>query len=581
MNDVGNWAARGMLRFQPDEADMDWLLIGRGARLDQLSELGQAAGTTPNYPTGHIDDSDYREPDIIAAKNRLEAACPTCTAEEITARMAKEIAENLDSAPKAGDYNRTGDTTMDTWGVSLSGDIGLGDSIRLKTVTAFDSYDRFRDEDFDFTSETLFESVTDDDGWQAYQELTLTGELDEYPFSWEAGGYMLAEQLESFSDFYTGKPPLNVDFTSNSTQHFNQDLWSFGIYAGFNWEFLDDFRLEGGVRYNWEKKEFSLAVNEGRGARFNSLEDSRVWQAPTGTISLIYQPSDDVSVYWKYSRGWKGGQFNASSIGVGTPTPPAEPETVDSWEIGMNGYFAEGRLGLSASLFYYKYDQYQVFIVEDNLGAFPQLQIINANAAEVYGGELEAQYEPLADLVPEAFDQLKLTARLGWLESEFLDFTNTQLRTVPAFGGRPPSTATLPVTVDFSGNQLINAPRFKLSLGAEWSFLLGSLGTLTPRYDGAWSDDIFFDATEGRGSVNPQGDTLLPEFAVGQTAFWLHNLSLQYRTPKENVELTGWVRNLTDKSYKTFAFDAVNFGSVVVSFVGEPRTYGLSLSLYF
>jgi iron complex outermembrane receptor protein len=355
-------------------------------------------------------------------------------------------------------------------------------------------------------------------------------------------------------------------------------MWSFLIYAGFNWEFLDDFRLEGGVRYNWEKKDFMFGLNEGRGKGEGVIHDDRVWQAPTGTLSLIYHPRDDVSVYWKYSRGWKGGHFNSSTLQLDTPTPPAEPETIDAWEIGMNGYLAGGRLGLSAALFYYKYDQYQVFIVEDNLGAFPQLQVINANEAEVYGAEVEARVEPLAGLVPEAFDQLLLTARFGWLESEFLDFTNSQLRQFTLPGRR---VATLPLLIDFTGNQLINAPRFKLSLGAEWSFPLGSFGTITPRYDGAWSDDIFFDATEGRGSVNVEGTTVLPDFAIGQPAFWLHNLSLQYSTPKANVELTAWVRNLTDEVYKTFAFDAVNFGNVVVNYVGEPRTYGLSLSFYF
>jgi iron complex outermembrane receptor protein len=359
-------------------------------------------------------------------------------------------------------------------------------------------------------------------------------------------------------------------------------MWSFLIYAGFNWEFLDDFRLEGGVRYNWEKKDFMFGLNEGRGKGEGVIHDDRVWQAPTGTLSLIYHPRDDVSVYWKYSRGWKGGHFNSSTLQLDTPTPPAEPETIDAWEIGMNGYLAGGRLGLSAGLFYYKYDQYQVFIVETNLGAFPQLQIINANAAQVYGAEVEARVEPLAGLVPEAFDQLLLTARFGWLESEFLDFSNTELRQLST--GRPPNPPnprTLPITLDFSGNQLINAPRFKLSLGAEWSFFLGSLGSITPRWDGAWSDDIFFDATEGRGAPNAEGTTVLPEFAVGQPAFWLHNLSLKYRTPKADVELTAWVRNLTDEMYKTFAFDGSNFGNVVVNYVGEPRTFGLSLSFYF
>src|SRR3990172_7653390 len=45
VNNVGNWAARGVFRFQPSAADMDWVLNLHGCKVDQLSTLGQALGT--------------------------------------------------------------------------------------------------------------------------------------------------------------------------------------------------------------------------------------------------------------------------------------------------------------------------------------------------------------------------------------------------------------------------------------------------------------------------------------------------------------------------------------------------------
>ena len=50
-------------------------------------------------------------------------------------------------------------------------------------------------------------------------------------------------------------------------------------------------------------------------------------------------------------------------------------------------------------------------------------------------------------------------------------------------------------------------------------------------------------------------------------------------SPAGNIEVAAWVRNLMDKRYKTYAFDASFFSRVVVNFVGEPRTIGLDLSI--
>ena len=58
-------------------------------------------------------------------------------------------------------------------------------------------------------------------------------------------------------------------------------------------------------------------------------------------------------------------------------------------------------------------------------------------------------------------------------------------------------------------------------------------------------------------------------------------MRLAYRTPSGNIELAGFVRNLVDKEYKTFGFDGSTFNDVTIYFVGEPRTYGVSLTTTF
>jgi len=419
----------------------------------------------------------------------------------------------------------------------------------------------------------LFETVAADEAWQFSQELRLSGELADTPLRWEAGGYYLMEELEALMESYLFDP------AQDRLRDYQQDTWSFAFYAGFSWDFFDDLTLEGGIRYNWERKDFDFTLDRPNltGAARRTVT-SRTWQAPTGTISLTYRFAEDASVYWKYSRGWKGGHFNASAQ-IARDVSPAEPETIDAFEAGLRGRWLDGRLALGLALFYYLYADYQVFVVEDDLGAPPAYQIINANDAEVYGAEFDLRAEPLVGWVPQALDQLVLTGRLGWLESQFLDFSNEIFRSVVLDWGPPTVSKTVGIQVDYSGNQLINSPRLKASLSAEWTIDLGRWGAWIPRYDFAWSDDVFFDATEGHGSPDEFGNVYLPDYTAGQRAFWLHNARLAYRTPGGNIEVAAWVRNFTDEVYKTFAFDASTFSDVVINYVGEPRTWGVSLSV--
>ena len=44
---------------------------------------------------------------------------------------------------------------------------------------------------------------------------------------------------------------------------FTQDTDSAGGYGSFEFDFWDDFTLDGGFRYNWEKKDFDMRITGG------------------------------------------------------------------------------------------------------------------------------------------------------------------------------------------------------------------------------------------------------------------------------------------------------------------------------
>jgi len=635
VNDIDNWGARGTLLFEPTPT-MSWLFNAHGSRRDELSRLGQAYGTNGFFcangdiencgllfPNGsRIDDvlggtqglgtETYQTREVRA---RLQQLAPclkgipgfpngTCdsgpqqaenlallNAAKLT--VAKELAEDLDARPWEGDFNicsreqdanplrpgvqckkNAGKTINDTWGLYLKGDIELPWELRLTSTSGFDSYDRFIDTDLDFSPQTLFQIETDDDGWQATQDLRLQGTLgDEVSLRWDVGGWLLREHLDVVVTNDLGRNSI----FGVGQRDYTQDVWSAAGYASLAFDLGYDFTLDGGFRYNWEQKklDFSLTFAAFSQPFLEKLNES--WDAPTGTVRLTYRFRDDTHVFWKYTRGWKPGTFNATSAlsrdfftGVAlADVSTATPETIDSFETGLRGSWFDGRLDLEAALFYYAYSDYQIFTAQQFEGGQPEFVILNADDAEVYGAEVSAVLEPWIG----AF----LTARFGWIESQFLDFVQLQQERV-TLGNQQ---VTVNRELQNTGNNLLNVPRFTFSITAEQTLEIGAWGSVTARYDGAWTDTTYYDATQGRGIPNVQNVQFLPKNTIAQPEFWLHNLTVTYRTPNSRIELAGWVRNLANESYKTFAFDGSTFNNTSIYFVGDPRTYGGTLTVHF
>jgi len=633
VNNLDNWGARGTLLFQPT-LDMTWLLNAHGSRRDELSRLGQSYGTTGTYcadgdvencgfpgqpkmctaPAENVGNACSVDSDCNSPGNVSDGACTsqvqgvlggtqnvggagyqprevvqrleniddcfkgvpgkprgTCDDPENRASsnaakitVAQELAESLDSKPWEGDFNRTGPTTNDTWGVYLKGDMVLPLGMQFTSVTGYDTYDRVIDIDLDFSPETLFQIITDDEGWQIMQDARLEGEIgEEAPLRWDIGGWFLREQLDVLVTNNFGQ---NTNLAIGA-RDYTQDLWSAAGYASAAFDFWDDFTLDGGFRYNWERKKLDYTLVTGfLPPLVEKLDES--WDAPTGTVRLTYRFREDTHVFWKYTRGWKPGTFNAtSSLAQGVSV--ADREKIDSFEAGVRGSWFDGRLGLDGSVFYYSYTDYQLFTAQQFSGGQPEFVIINADEAEVYGAEVDAVARPWTG----AF----VNVRFGWLESQFLDFVQIQ-QEIQAVGN---VQTTVNRELQNTGNDLLNSPQFKVSLTAEQTFPFGRWGSFTARYDAVWTDKTYFDATEGQGIPNARNVNFLPKQTISQPAFWLHNFRLSYRPAGGRFEIAGWVRNLTDEVVKTFAFDGSTFTDTTIYFVGDPRTYGLTVAVNF
>ena len=382
------------------------------------------------------------------------------------------------------------------------------------------------------------------------------------------------EDLDVFNVFDTPRSGINFD------QTYWQKTYGLAIFGTGEWDFLSDrFTLGGSIRYNWEYKEFGVLSRAfarvfvpGLGFRRGEVEanngvESDVFEGFAGGLSLTYHFTDERNIFAKVSRGWKPGHFNGGAVFSGQIIEPVDPETVDSFEVGLRSAWFDALLMVDLTAFYYDYQDLQVFQLEQDSRGFPIQQLVNAQEAEVYGVELDLHAVP--------FEGLDLRYHMALLESEYGEFGQTIFVTGPRQpGGRP---IIRRIDIDYSGNRLIGSPVLALGGAVEYAFPVGWFGELVPRFSFSYKSKVFFDPAEGKGA---QQD--LPDDTIAQDGYWLVHTGLMWRSPGQRLELTGWVRNITDEHYKVTAFDVTTRPfQFVLDVYGAPRTYGLTVSTYF
>lgn len=562
-NNIDNYALRGQLLWETDApgGDMEWLLNAHGGR-----SLGQAW----QYQNFGVKFSgvQFLAPDVSVPQ-------PILNPETGQVQRSRDSSGYIDDDgdPWAGDYNVQGPETLDLWGTFLRGTWNFDNGYKLESITGYEAHKRYVMEDADAGPSQTSSSIYNDTSWQATQELRVSGAIDA-PVSfgddveWVVGGFFLKQDLEVDNE-YEGTPGSPLQFIQ-----YEQELRAMAVYGMATWVFLENFELQGGVRQNWEQKTFSLRAFTELGNIVNSKIGSEQgtftgWGA---NVTLAWQVLPDAELAIKYNRGWKGGHFNGGAFDSYSLISPVRPEVVDSFELNARSRWFDGRLILNGAFFLYDYQDLQVFQLEQTPKGFTIDQLINANDARVYGVEVDMQAEPI--------DGLNMEFHFAWLNSYYLDFQNELEFTIQT--GKPRyERINFTYDFDYSGNPLIAAPKFALAGAVDYSIALPrigntDLGFLTPRVSYTWRDEIFFDACSGRGSM-----CNFPRGTFGEDPLWLFNASLGWWSSDERVQVTLWVLNLTDEVYRTQSFDQTRWIGNILEIYGDPRTYGITVGLYF
>ena len=244
---------------------------------------------------------------------------------------------------------------------------------------------------------------------------------------------------------------------------------------------------------------------------------------------IEYQLNEDTLFYFTYADGYKSGGFNFRYV-VPRAVPLAfDPETLESYEVGVKWQGLDDRLRLNAAGFVSEYSDVQIQLFETGGGPLTQ----NAGVADIIGVEVEVTAVP--------HERLLLTAGFGYIDAEY-DELNL-----------PTTNVAQAISLE---TKLPNTPETTVNISAEYTHPL-AWGSLVVRGDYRYTDDLYNDA---------QNSPFLY-----QDGYHTFNASLTFSTGNWDFSVFG--ANLTDKRFITSGDSNFGLGFHEANY-NRPREFG-------
>ena len=479
----------------------------------------------------------------------------------------------LGDQTRAINQNRITRTIETGYGFSGQADITVG----TQTVTSITSYRNFannelRDGDF-FSQPYITQAGTGpqshDTGPQTgdtfTQELRLTSpghELIDYViggFYSRSASRRIFQRDNIICTLAPGNTLPTTALTPCTSALANPTVTAFGradygsvfkniaLFAQGTLNLASNFRFIGGVRYThdqldgFESRTTSPGNLASNPAFDQGVFDSATSALPNGTAAasngvpfrertsadnfsgkagVQFDFTRGTTGYASYTRGYKGPAFNLFFNLQATGAKALEPETSNSYEIGLKNTLLGGKLTLNVAAYYAKYSNFQAnnpdtLVINGVTSVIARFT--NAGTVSTRGGELDFTFRPVRDL--------NLSGGAAYSDAH-----------VDAFNPPPVRTANDIVP---SGTPLAFAPKWKADLAADYrirtnapvDFALGAQGSYQSSQLSIFSPDPVVRAA---GTIHP---------------YALVNLSASIIDKADHYKLTFTVRNLFDQSF--------------------------------
>lgn len=441
----------------------------------------------------------------------------------------------------------------------------------LTSVTAWRRLYFRPSNDSDLTPFSIFRAGYDVDVDQYSQELRLSSPTDGQ-FDYQAGVYLLKQDVTSnyrtlfyndASAFLLG--PTVPGFVLNgleTDQVGKAETKSAAVFGQGTYRFNDRASLTAGLRYTYEERE---ASNQGLAFGGTPLTGALAAYAPfraavagapflvegqkdSGSFSWLINPAykvtDDILAYASVSYGEKSG---AANLGARPGDPVIiSPEKSLDYEIGLKTTWLGGRAILNGNLYWNDITDYQATLTSQ-AGTTARSYLSNVGKVRLRGVEVEGQAQ-----LTQAW---RVSASAAFSDARYESYTNAPVPVEYAYPGAP-------AFVDLSDTRVPFAPKFTGQLSVNYEAPLTGDLVLFAYANQTWRSSTFQHSLSQYGRQDAYGLTHAGIGLKEAAGRWSGNI---------------WAKNLFDQEYAA-AFGNASANTPYIAILGEPRTFGLTVS---
>lgn len=472
-------------------------------------------------------------------------------------------------------------SNFDSYGLSNVTSYQLNDDVEIKSIIAYRELEANFGTDLDGSPLPVNNPTFTIDQNQFSYELQINGSAFDSRISYTVGGFYFEEEAVQ-ADQVLIASVLQIGGDNA------QDTRAFALFGEANYDITDKLSATFGLRYTDERKELQIdqqsltnffgvvlaapfpsgfledddgdsvfpRTNADGSPNVNFLGPQGVQEASFDDVSiragLNYQVNDDVFAYFTFSQGFKSGgfttrltapfnpAFNPSAALIGAGIPPGlstlvfQPETSDTYEIGVKADLFEGTVRANAAAFWNEYNDIQIVVTR---GISPANE--NAGDGRIRGFELELEAYPS--------DKLALVGSFGYTDAEY---TNVD-------------PLAFPVTVE---STFQNTPEVNFSLAGNYVQPFGN-GELVFNLNYNWRSEVANDA---------QNTPELIQDSVG-----LLGGHIKYQPEGGNWALSLIGRNITNERFIGGGFNSGTGASLVTATFNRPAEWRLQLDFEF
>ncbi|QOL25142.1 TonB-dependent receptor [Thalassotalea sp. LPB0316] len=314
--------------------------------------------------------------------------------------------------------------------IALRIEHGFG-NYQLVSITGFSEYTWDNAIDADFSKLSIAYQDRDEDFSQFSQEIRLLSPLhDKYDYI--IGAYYQTNDLGI--DVYTSADAtlLGAPITAGGFEQFRQTSDTLALFGQLNYHLTDRLTATFGLRWADEDKQATADMVTGLydltpdpvgsfvmarlGGADHNLDESRNENHVSPMFGIQWQQNDDTMYYASFSKGFKGGGFDASGLNGSMGTVPDdsfefEEEEVNAIEIGGKTKLQDGEAVFNWALYRSEYEDLQV-------STYNGAGFVIGNAAKAVVQGIEAEYMWMMN------DELTLSINSAYLDFEYKEFTN-------------------------------------------------------------------------------------------------------------------------------------------------------------